>query len=50
MQTLQAEFVKNMESVGTAGSAAPAKPAAKKAAAKKAPAKPAAKKRTRGAP
>jgi hypothetical protein len=50
MQTLQAEFVKNMKSVGSSGGAAPAKPAAKKAAAKKAPAKTAAKKRTRGAP
>ena len=52
MQTLQAEFVKNMKSVGSAGGPeVPAKVAAKKAAAKKPAAGGAtAKKRTRGLP
>ena len=51
MQTLQAEFVKNMKSVGSgSGPAAPVKAAAKKAAAKPAAGRATAKKRTRGSP
>jgi len=50
MQTLQAEFVKNMKSVGSTTSPAPSKPAARKPAAKSTSARTPAKKRTRGSP
>lgn len=51
MQTLQAEFVKNMNSVGSGGGpAAPAHAAVKKAVAKPAAGRTTAKKRTRGSP